>query len=1194
MAKHSFETPAYTAYRPARSRKPLVFIGGVLLGVLVWFAPAIIVNSPLKQRILAAATGDFTGTVVIDSISASWLSGLTARSIVVTDAQGERLAEVASIRLDKSLLALLSNYSDLGTIHVQQPILHLNLRADGSNLEDAIAPWLVPSDEPTAMGLEVQIQDGLIQVTDTTTRSQWTANKIQATVGLPQNANLPLTLQVDTQIDSPTSSASQLAAKLLWQRNAETAAGKSNLSIQATDLPLELASPALARLLPGVSAAGVLNGDVLVDWGAASTIARVGQLAIRNLQVSAPQWLGTDRVTLASFNAAGEVTQQGDTWQVQQAQVTSDVGQLTAQGAAVLTSSSGENWSADLLRQLLYSRFRVDGQLDLARIAQMLPQTLKIRPGTHVATGEVTLAYASDREVSGQRWDGRIEARNLAAMHEGRRLVWEQPVLLTAAARDLDGVIRWDKLACDSSFLKATATGTSDQGSATLQGDFARFAAEVSRFVDLGDLRLAGQLDGTLNWRKLDAQRLQLEAAATAQQFELVSANRPAWREDRLSVEWNGIGNLAEHGLRIVEQGNLQVRSGQDQLDLRMLAPPAGTLSTTAWPIEARLTGDVAHWMARLQPIVVLEWDLNGAIDLTAKASVADDRVQLTQAKIHLTDFQAANGTMFIREPIVQLETQGVWEQATQTFNSPDTTLASTSLSLRAQQLAIRSNETGVQVAGGMNYRGDVGRLYGWLNNPQQPTTQQFQGQAAGNLVLRVEQGVTSAEATADITNFAYLTATTTNVPPNASGPSTGRWNRQWEEPKLKLSAVMTYDHAADNVNLSRIEAAGETVSLAAQGKITGVTQRCITELDGQLAYDLQKLSARLRPQLGDSIQVAGQGTRPFSFRGPLFAAEVDVASRALHPISTVGGTTVPQPASVSVLIEMLAQASLGWTSATVHGLTIGNGELDAKLADGLLTIAPIDLPVSEGRIRLAPQVRLDQTPMVITLPAGPVVEKVRISPQMCTTWLKYVAPLVADATAAEGTFSVTLQRASIPVDLPSSGEVEGVLEVHAAQIGPGPLSQQLLWLAAQIKGLSEGNPLGASTSQADRWLDLPPQRIGFRMAENRVYHQGMQMSVKDVVIRTSGSVGTDQSLSLVAEVPIRDEWLTKSRYLASLRGEVLQIPIRGTLSSPQLDQGALRQITQQTLTGAANQVIGDEVNKQLNRGLEKLFGVPR
>jgi hypothetical protein len=468
---------------------------------------------------------------------------------------------------------------------------------------------------------------------------------------------------------------------------------------------------------------------------------------------------------------------------------------------------------------------------------------------------------------------------------------------------------------------------------------------------------------------------------------------------------------------------------------------------------------------------------------------------------------------------------------------------------------------------------------------------------------LRHDSQVTSCEWSADVNDFAYAVPATQNVaqvttalPAAASG-----WNTLWQEPKLKLAATAAYDGSNGLVDVSRIEAAGDTISFAARGKLSDLATRCTTELDGQVAYDLQKLSSRFRSQLGDDFQIAGRDTRPFSFRGPLIGTGTTSNANGLHPVSTVGAAGSDVASLESAFTQMIAQASLGWSSASVQGVAIGAGEVDAKLANGQLVIAPMDLAVSEGNLHLAPTVLLDRSPMVITLPAGPVAERIRISPQMCKGWLKYLAPLVADAAAAQGNFSVSLEQAAIPLDVPTAGQVEGVLEIHTAQIGPGPLSQQLLLLAAQIKAIADGNLLGAPTATTERWLDLPPQRVAFRMAENRVYHQGMQMAVKDVVIRTSGSVGTDQTIALVAEIPIRDEWLSKSQYLAALRGQTIQVPIRGTLTSPKLDQSALTQITQQTVTGAAGRLLeggvnklDGEVNKQLNRGLEKLFGPPR
>ena len=114
----------------------------------------------------------------------------------------------------------------------------------------------------------------------------------------------------------------------------------------------------------------------------------------------------------------------------------------------------------------------------------------------------------------------------------------------------------------------------------------------------------------------------------------------------------------------------------------------------------------------------------------------------------------------------------------------------------------------------------------------------------------------------------------------------------------------------------------------------------------------------------------------------------------------------------------------------------------------------------------------------------------------------------------------------------------------------------------------------------------MSPQRIDFQVVEGRVHHRGLQVQVDDVIIRTQGSVGLDQSLALMAEVPIRDEWVQRDRYLSSLRGQSLRIPVSGTLSQPRLDSRAVQQLSTQLIGGAAERLIQDELQNQL----QKLF----
>jgi hypothetical protein len=223
---------------------------------------------------------------------------------------------------------------------------------------------------------------------------------------------------------------------------------------------------------------------------------------------------------------------------------------------------------------------------------------------------------------------------------------------------------------------------------------------------------------------------------------------------------------------------------------------------------------------------------------------------------------------------------------------------------------------------------------------------------------------------------------------------------------------------------------------------------------------------------------------------------------------------------------------------------------------------------------------------MEVAIDRGPLLSNVRISPEMCSLWLKFVAPLVADATRAEGKFSLSLQGANVSLAQPLASDVAGTLAIHSAQIGPGPLAQQYIAIARQIRGMLRGEA-GAAAGQADEesrgWMILPQQEVLFEVHDGTVLNRGLKMSLGDVVITTEGSVDIEtQKINLVASVPLNENWFKNQQgVFAALKGQTIKIPIDGTLKQPRLDTRVLQDLGKQ-LAGAAVQ---GAINKQLERG---------
>ena len=114
--------------------------------------------------------------------------------------------------------------------------------------------------------------------------------------------------------------------------------------------------------------------------------------------------------------------------------------------------------------------------------------------------------------------------------------------------------------------------------------------------------------------------------------------------------------------------------------------------------------------------------------------------------------------------------------------------------------------------------------------------------------------------------------------------------------------------------------------------------------------------------------------------------------------------------------------------------------------------------------------------------------------------------------------------------------------------------------------------------------LNIRDQQVNFRVIEGRVHHQNLEFQVNDITLRSQGSVGFDQTVQLTLHVPIQDSWIAKEPLLAGFKGQSLQIPVSGTLTHPQLDERAIASLSQQLLQGAAQQAIGGELNKALDK----------
>jgi hypothetical protein len=825
----------------------------------------------------------------------------------------------------------------------------------------------------------------------------------------------------------------------------------------------------------------------------------------------------------------------------------------------------------------------IRGSLDLAKLAAMLPKTLRIRDDTKITSGTFDLAGHCQPAAGGQRVAASLRTSQLAATSAGKALHWERPVNADLQLTRADNGLRLDSLACESDFLEVAANGTPQNLTASAEFDLNRLAQQLGQFVNLNQTELAGTGEAKLEWKQTDGDRFAARGDASLSQLRVALRGDAVWDEPKLEISAVADGMLDSVSRRPsrVDSGRVQLTAQGDELDARLTSAVALNEAAGEWPISINAVGRISRWLTRARPwIATGDWKIDGESELAANIRIARQGIELGETKFSATDFRAASPTWNIVEPRLELAGNGRWNAATGEATTDAAQLVTSTVSLAVKNVAYRPPQnsgagTSAELTGVAAIRADLARLATWRTVSVDERGYHPQGELTGNLRFAQQNGRITGELTATGNNLTLNQASRVAGTRAERGSDPGQ-KTIWTDPRVSLRALTAYDKTADQLILSQLTLQSNTLQAAATGTVDKLSTAANVNLSGNLNYDLAQVTPLLAPYIGDGVKLVGREQARFALAGQLNSPETVFRSVSLAP-------QTPNHWSRRVR----AQVELPWSGATIYGLTIGPGRIAAMLGDGAVRVEPLALAVGEGRLSLAPSLRLDPPPAELTQHAGPLVTNVRISPEVSEAMLKYVAPVLAGATQTDGLFSMQLEETRLPLGEMRRMDSSGKLTVHSVRVVPGPLASGWISLAQQIEAIAKRrDPSALAAKPPVTLLSVRDQQVNFRVVDGRVHHQNMEFQVGDVVMRSQGSVGLDETLSLVLQVPIQDSWIASEPLLAGLKGQALQVPIAGTLTRPQMDPRAIASLSQQLLQSAAGQAVGSE----LNRALDKLF----
>lgn len=1160
--------------KPRKSRwRRVLFWGLVLLVLAVGFAPTIVLNSPLLSSTLARALPEEAGLLTAHGAAGGWLTPLALRGVELHDAAGNPIFKAEKLEINHSLAKILTSSEPL-KVWVVRPVAHLFVRPDGSNIEDLLATLKKHKDqdsegeeEPSPLGdrdLQViVISDATLYVTDTTSDGRWTHQQITVDIDLSGGLSK---LDIKGRLGAALPQFEQLTTDPVtanFQLKIEPSQGAArHVALNIQNAPINAVDPFARRVDPTMQLAGLATGQGVVTWNApqrpggdwaqslvASGLQSEGNLAVTQFTAQG-QSLGGDTLRLERIEAPWRVRTDGARLVIEDLNATSEVGSvklLTALSPDDLRGLATGQGLATARGQWPLGRLEAD--LDVAKFAQLAPAAVALRSDVRPLSGRVALLLET-QPPTGARLTGHVTASNFTAEVAGAQVAWEQPFTLSGAvARQPVGLLI-ESLQCKSEFLTGNLQGDRTNLRGHVQFDLDKLASQLGQYVDLREWRLAGR--GNADVRIEQPALGQRSGTVVAHLADVMVARGDAvyLQEPELKASLTALAatDQATGAVDTIHSARLAVESGDDNLE-GSLTEPFQVDSQDAVQFDATLKGQLTSWQNRLRvalaPLgglaLLNSHQFAGQIDATATARVGSGVLRFWDVKVEGKEVRVTGGSLALREPKVLLTGDFAWNAQQQLIASQAGELVTSTISMRSEEVNASLAAGQAAASGRVAVAANLAQLNRWFAASERPLPTGF---VEGSVFLSQQQNRLHAKLNITGQNITLLDAET-------QAPLL-------QEPQLSVVADATYATDAGQLVINSATVTSDTLKVQANGG----AQNGAAQLSGTADYDLTAWAPAIKGYLGPEVTVSGRHQASFN-------------------LSRAAPTDQPAPWSRA----WSGRAVAPWTSINVFGLPIGPGQFGVTLADGELKADPLSLAVSGGAINAQLGVRLDPAPAMWGAAPGQVLTDVEVTPEISDRMLKYIAPVLADATRSQGVFSLKVTGASGPLSPLKQLTVQGQLDAQNVLVTPGPATIEWVQLAQQIEALvkqGEASVLLGGPAAETKLLVIGQKTINFTVKDGLVHHEGLEFQIGEVTVRSSGTVGLDETLDIVLTIPVKDAWLDGRPMLAGLQGKELKIPIRGTFGDQKIDQRELKQMSRSLLRDGVRGAIGGALQKLL------------
>lgn len=372
----------------------------------------------------------------------------------------------------------------------------------------------------------------------------------------------------------------------------------------------------------------------------------------------------------------------------------------------------------------------------------------------------------------------------------------------------------------------------------------------------------------------------------------------------------------------------------------------------------------------------------------------------------------------------------------------------------------------------------------------------------------------------------------------------------------LQINLHAGYSREEDRIEVENFYVQLDDSSVEIKGDVTDVSGKQVVNATGKLKSPAEGLSNLLPEELKKNVEFKEIQMSDIAMKGPLR----------------------PDPAKPFNFVFELS-TTVSWTEATAYGLQSRNGKVKLSMLGDQINMTPISLPINNGRILKLPTLDLSTQPLSVEFEKGLTLDRINLTEQICSDWLRFVSPLLSDATRPSGTFSVLPEAGKFQLENMQEADLAGKINIHRAQVRPGPLTDELLDMVSAIRILQERNRNDLL------FMEMSNQTIEYRVVDGRVHHAGFQFNVGDFTFDSRGSVGFDETLDIVITMAFPRDIAERGPILQSITSQPLEFHLTGTMKDPKIKGEELKEMGKRIGIQAAEGLLQKILENRERRG---------